>query len=399
MSAAEGNAMRKLAGITAAGIALALCPAATALAVTGPGRVPGAESPAPARLIPDGTGEPIASLNAMTANASLAVGTDSISTFLDPLCGTDLSERRGRTGFSALKTPSPSCGWLDSVVSLPRGRAWAVGYLTTRTGADHTLTEYYNGSHWKIEASPNPGRENVLAAVTATRSGTVWAVGSNLSGSLIFKRAGSGWTPVANSLKVDLHAITVTASGQVWAAGDFYDPDLFNVGTAIVHLTASGWKQVPSPDPGQGNGSHLDGIVAGPHGALWAVGYYDDPNTDVARSLTLRYDGGTWTQVASPSPGTQADFLYSVAAGASGDMWAVGGYTGPRCERNLVEHFADGAWHVVKVPNRGSCPNGTNAFYGVTVAGGKVYAVGQAGIDALAEERSGSTWKVLKASN
>jgi len=388
--------MRSIA-VIAAGLALALSSATAAVAAAGHERMPSAQSQAPSRLMPDGTGEPIASLNAITADGSLAVGADSISTFLNPLCGTDLSERRGSSGFSALKTPSPSCGWLDSVVRLPGGRGWAVGYLTTKTGAVRTLTEYYDGSRWKIEPSPSPGSENLLDAVTVTRSGTVWAVGSNISGSLIFKRSGSSWTPVATSLQVDLHGITVSSSGQVWAAGDYYDPGLFNVGTAIVHLTASGWRQVPSPDPGQGNGSHLYGISAGPNGALWAVGYYDDPNTDVPRSLTLRYTGGSWVQVTSRDPGTQADFLNAVAVGASGDVWAVGGYTGPNCERNLVEHFTGGAWHVVKVPNRGSCPNGTNAFYGVAVAGGKVYAVGQAGIDALAEERSGGTWKVLKA--
>ncbi|HUC59167.1 MAG TPA: hypothetical protein VMA95_17320, partial [Streptosporangiaceae bacterium] len=104
---------------------------------------------------PAGTGQPIASLNAVTADGTLAVGADSISTFLTPLCGEDLAELRGSKGWTALRTPSPPvCGWLDSVTALPHKRAWAVGYQLTKTAAVRTLTEYYNGSRWTIEPSP-----------------------------------------------------------------------------------------------------------------------------------------------------------------------------------------------------------------------------------------------------
>jgi hypothetical protein len=55
----------------------------------------------------------------------------------------------------------------------------------------------------------------------------------------------------------------------------------------------------------------------------------------------------------------------------------------------------------VPVPNRGTCSkDSTNALYGVAVSGGNVYAVGQAGIDSLAEVGgSGGHWKFLKSSN
>jgi hypothetical protein len=318
--------MRKAASIVIAGLTLTLpaialiLPAMPAVAAaTSHGQA--AASSAPPRLGPDGTGEPIASLNAISTDGTLAVGADSINTFLNPLCGSDLSERRGPSGFSAIKTPSPSaCGWLDSVVKLSRNRAWAVGYLTTTSAAIRTLTEYYNGSRWAIEPSPSQTGNDYLDAVAVTKSGTVWAVGSNSSGSLIYRRTRTAWQPVKTSLKIDLHSITVTPSGQVWAAGDTFDQDSFSDVGAIVHLTSSGWKQVPTPDPSDGNGSHLTAIASGPHGALWAVGNYDDSGF-VPRSLTLRYNGHSWVQVPSPSPGTQSNFLYAVAIGASGDAW------------------------------------------------------------------------------
>lgn len=76
-----------------------------------------------------GTGEPPASLNAVTVTAkgAIAVGADSISPFVQPLCGTDMSDQRGASRWTAPKTPSPSCGWLDSVAALPGNKGgWKI---------------------------------------------------------------------------------------------------------------------------------------------------------------------------------------------------------------------------------------------------------------------------------
>src|SRR5262249_40060716 len=153
-------------------------------------------------------------------------------------------------------------------------------------------------------------------------------------------------------------SVTVTPAGQVWAVGTEFDPDTLANATGILHLTSSGWKQVPSPSPGGTNSSYLTAVTSGPHGALWAVGYYYDPSLNAKpHSLTLRYGSGHWTQVASPSPGKIADWLYAAAVSSSGQVWAVGGFSGPSCEHNLVLHFAGGSWHQVPAPNRGTCAN------------------------------------------
>jgi len=355
-----------------------------------------------ANAAPRGSGEPIAALNAISADGTIAVGADSINTFLTPLCGTDLTEHRTASGWANTPTPTvPTCGWLDSVVTLPHHKAWAVGYQLTRSAAVRTLMEFYNGSRWAIEPSPNPGSGNQLHGIAATKSGTLWAVGSNSQGSLILKRSGGRWTQVTVPFQIQLQGVTVTPAGQVWAVGTEFDPDTLGNDTAIIHLTSSGWKQVPSPSPGGANSSYLTAVASGPHGALWAVGYYYDPNNFKQHTLTLRYASGHWSQVASPSPGKSTDWLYGAAVSSSGQVWAVGGFSGPSCEHNLVLHFASGSWSQVSVPNRGTCAKDQpNALYGVTVAGGNVYAVGQAGIDSLAEiGGSAGHWKLLRSSN
>jgi hypothetical protein len=355
-----------------------------------------------------GTGEPPASLNAVTVTSKgvIAVGTDSISPFLNPLCGTDMSVSRGTSRWAAIKTPSPGCGWLSSVAALPGNKAWAVGYQTNSSGITHTLTEYYNGSAWAIEPSPNPGPTAKLSSVTVTPSGTVWAAGVyyNSNGdqeSLLLQRTGSTWTPVTAPGLASLQGITSTPSGQLWAVGWGFNGNYLNNSTVILMQTASGWKQVPSPSPGKGNGSYLYSVAAGPNNALWAVGKYYDSNTFAPHTLTVRYQSGKWTQVTSPTPGSADDWLYSVTITPSGNVWAVGGATGSQCESNLAEEYTGGAWKVVTVPNRGTCSsNNANALYGVTATStGTLYAVGQSDISTLVEQNISGTWKIVPSDN
>jgi hypothetical protein len=67
-----------------------------------------------------------------------------------------------------------------SIFALSSSNIWAVGsrwYLN----ADHTLIEHWNGSTWKVQASPNPAGgdmdENVLNGVIATSATNAWAAG------------------------------------------------------------------------------------------------------------------------------------------------------------------------------------------------------------------------------
>jgi hypothetical protein len=376
--------------------AAAMVPAAAMIAVTG------------AAAAGAGTGEPPASLNAVTVTSkgAMAVGADSISTFLNPLCGTDMSVSRGASRWAAVKTPSPGCGWLSSVAGLPGNKAWAVGYQTNSSGVTHTLTEYYNGSSWAIEPSPNPGPMDQLSSVTITPSGTVWAAGVYYKSngdqeSLLLERTGSTWTPVTAPGLAFLEGITSTPGGQLWAVGYGFNGNFLNDSTVILTQTASGWKQVPSPSPGKGNGSYLYSVAAGPDNALWAVGKYYDSKTGAPHTLTVRYQSGKWAQVPSPTPGPADDWFYSAVITPGGQVWAVGGATSSKCESNLAEEYAGGAWKVVTVPDRGACTSSNaNALYGVTATStGTLYAVGESDISTLVEQNTSGSWKIVPSDN
>ena len=93
-----------------------------------------------------------------------------------------LAEHWDGNSWSLVSTPlitgasSPS---LSGAVALANGDVWAVGqFFQNSQSRSRTLTELWNGSSWSIVSSPNNGpSHNFLNAVTATPSGTLWAVG------------------------------------------------------------------------------------------------------------------------------------------------------------------------------------------------------------------------------
>ncbi len=70
---------------------------------------------------------------------------------------------------------------------MANGNVWAVGqFFQNSQSRSRTLTELWNGSSWSVVASPNRGpSHNFLNAVTATPSGTLWAIGVHYNNQFI----------------------------------------------------------------------------------------------------------------------------------------------------------------------------------------------------------------------
>ena len=123
-----------------------------------------------------------------------------------------------------------------------------------------------------------------------------------------------------------LASVTAISRHNVWAVG--YDAPVTNAprNTLIEHWNGTRWKHVTSPNPGGANGSLLSGVTATSVSNVWAVGDYSDGTA--TRTLTVRWTGTRWKQIASPNPvaGTLTinDVLTAVAATSAVNVWAVG---------------------------------------------------------------------------
>jgi hypothetical protein len=248
--------------------------------------------------------------------------------------------------------------------------AWAVGlaYHDPGVGTSTTLTMHWDGTSWSRVASPSPGSDE-LRGVSAISPDDAWAVGTSFVGTvgstLVGHWDGSSWTQVPSPSPGPnfnmLSAVSARSSTDVWAVGN-YNPSSASRGqreTLILHWDGSRWSQVPSPSPGPRK-SFLSGVTATSRNDAWAVGnFHPAIRSASADTLALHWDGTTWSQVPSPSPGgTRWDGLAAVAATSSRHAWAVGAFRGStKGRQTLNERWNGTQWTQVFSPNPGPTRN------------------------------------------
>jgi hypothetical protein len=285
-----------------------------------------------------------------------------------------------------LNPGSPS-SFLDGVSMVSATDGWAVGYYqNTTTHIFETLILHWNGAAWSKVNSPNPGPNgNLLAGVSAFSSTDAWAVGyrairSSAPGdSLILHWNGTSWAKVKSPNPVTganpLNAVSATSGSDAWAVGYSQSASTSQRSALILHWNGKAWSNVTSARPGsQGT---LYGVSATSATDAWAAGDYVSPP---ALSLTLHWDGTAWSQAASPNPGRSYDILTGVSADSATDAWAVGYYSQPNGyvpHDTLTLHWDGISWSAVKSPDPGGRMMGDNDLHGVSaVSPADAWAVG-----------------------
>jgi hypothetical protein len=191
----------------------------------------------------------------------------------------------------------------------------------------------------------------------------------------------------------------VTSPSNVWAVGEYTnaqggEQDL------IVRWTGSEWLQVPSPNPAPLTQLNLlTGVAAISSGEAWAVGEYGLVTGVDTKTLIARWSGGTWTQVPSPSPGSEENSLNGVAATGPASAWAVGYYDSDKGTRTLILRFAGHAWQRVPSPDLGPL----NAV--AATSSRDAWAVGSGGdlrngnLATVTEHWNGRVWRRVPSPN
>ena len=289
---------------------------------------------------------------------------------------------------------------LESVNVLSASDAWAVG-VSHDAGPEQTLTEHWDGSSWSVVPSPDPGGgDNFLFAVRAASPDSVWAVGNFDDGTgpgavtktMILHWDGTQWSqmisPSPGKAFNTLDAVRVVSANDVWAVGSFGNGS-GATRSLIVHWNGTAWKRVKSPNPAVVN--NLSWVTSTSATDVWAVGLVSStsalagrvlrPGTDVAartdpRTFIVHWNGTSWSQVRSPSPGV-FDFLEGVGATSTGNAWAVGTTSSNDTSfQTLILHWNGTAWKRVTSPDPGG-PDMDNQLFGVaTTATDTAWAVG-----------------------
>jgi len=253
---------------------------------------------------------------------------------------------------------------------------------------------------WEVVASPSVGTgANSLVGAASALDNDIWAVGwaynSRLSAyrTVIEHWNGTKWSIVKSRNATNgynfLNGVAVVAANDVWAVGQAATGSTYN--TLVEHWDGTAWSIVPSPNV-IGSSSVLTALSVVSGNDIWAVGYSTDNNFN-NHSLTMHWNGATWSIV--PSPTVDDDILFAVDAVASNDVWAVGrSRPGGGEDRTLTLHWNGSAWSVVPSPNDSTDDN--DLFGVATVASNDVWAVGNAGsLKTLAIHWDGSSWSVV----
>ena len=255
---------------------------------------------------------------------------------------------------------------LNGVAAISANDIWAVGHSGDPSSIPlQTLTMHWDGTSWSLVPSPSPGtyNGNVLTAVAAISANDVWAVGWYQSGStgqeggaLTMHWDGTQWTVIPNPSRWTLYGVTAISSNDVWAVGE----------QSILHWNGTNWSNVSFPPPPGDSYQILEGISAVSANDIWAVGYSQFAYFYGYRYYPLAYhwDGRSWSVV--PNAGNIDEYFHAVDAIAANDVWAVG-------DNGQTQHWNGANWSRVAAPY----PGLGGRFNGIAAASARdVWAVG-----------------------
>jgi hypothetical protein len=177
--------------------------------------------------------------------------------------------------------------------------------------------------------------------------------------------------------------------------GAFPGSDWAKEQNALLGPAGGGWNVVSSPNTGWPH-NYFYGVAAIASNDVWAVGGYGNLTTH-AQQLIQHWDGQNWAIATTPTLPTTYNELLAISAVSANDVWAVGSSGG----QGLIEHWDGSSWSIVPHPN----PGIGNRFQGVAaVASDDVWAVGyQGGADGLSqtlvERWDGTSWSVVPSPN
>jgi hypothetical protein len=314
-------------------------------------------------------------------------------------------------GFSGL-----SCGTPATCI--------AAGSYGNSSGASVLLAEAWNGTRWRIQAAPSAagstGSEflavscSAAAACTAvgattisTRAGRGASGGTSTTVSLAERWNGTNWriqaTPnPGRSVGTGLAAVSCSATTACTAAGS-YDTASHLARTTAAAWGGRSWHRQATPSPaGASVSSGLIGLSCASARACTAAGFGTGASGN-STALTERWDGARWRIQPSPVPaGAVSAVLNGVSCPAPRTCTAVGEYfsAGQR-ELALAERWSGGQWRLQQFPRPPATAQGDELSGVSCPAVGTCFATGwyftKSGMAAFTAAWNGGRWQVQPA--
>jgi hypothetical protein len=330
-----------------------------------------------------------------------------------------LIERWNGSSWAVVPSPNPNphptmVNSLGAVTCISASDCWAVGYIDTAGNTNaQTLIQHWDGTSWAIVPSPSTVGQDALAAVTCVSATECWAVGSSIdrnlttSQTLVLRWDGVAWAIVPSpgitgAQRHELLGVTCVSAIECWAVGYSVTGEAATR-ALIQRWDGTSWTIVASPTTNAAQRNHLLGVTCASATACWAVGYSSTgtPNqVPGVQTLIERWDGTSWAVVSSPNTSTtQYNALSDVTCSSASDCWAVGYHNNGTAYQTLTERWDGTSWTIVPSPSVSEAQNSN--LYGVTCASAsECWAIGQESTDTshngpLIQRWDGASWAIV----
>ena len=278
----------------------------------------------------------------------------------------------------AITTPAP-------------GDVWIVGYHEESVGGAiefRTLAEHDEDGRFTVVPTPDSEIDqpvDLLMGASGTSADDLWVVGYSSPGgtpaqTLIEHWNGSVWSllkspnPGANG--DILEGVSAISPRDAWAVGARQNQGSFFQRPMALHWNGTAWSSVPVPNAAECSGhSYLTSVSAASSTDVWAAGWCGSGGDGTAFAYIDHWNGSTWTVSAGQATTMAGSQLYGISA-AGGNVWAVGFVQKPGGSPAVAMSLRlnHGAWESVAVPLAGT-PNPAAV---VAVPGGGAWSVGSA---------------------
>jgi hypothetical protein len=332
----------------------------------------------------------------------------------------NLAEQWNGTSWRIQPTANPAgaqFAFLNTVACASHSACTAAGAYISAAGAFHTLAERWDGTSWRIQPTPRlpGGVMSLLIGVACTSATGCLAVGySNPSvfnnqspATLAEQWNGSTWRVRATpnppgAAAGNLNAASCVSPSACIAVGNTSN----SRGTSLTlaqRWNGRNWRIQPTPSPA--SGGNLLGVSCPSQSSCVAVGGHGNPNTGVPPgTLAERWNGRDWRIQPTPNPPGGGWFLSAVSCTSPSACTAVGGRLEPTTRNRLAtlaERWNGRSWRIEATPNPPgqavklltgvACPSRSSCL----AVGGEFDPATGESLGTLAERWNGRTWRIV----
>jgi hypothetical protein len=220
------------------------------------------------------------------------------------------------------------------------------------------LAERWNGTTWHLTSAltPHGGFYTQLNGVSCTSAHACMAVGVHVAKGIGVPLAerwnGTVWkmVPIAGppgASSTTLLAVSCSAASRCTAVGDSA------VGSSSASVLAYRWNGASWHRQATSGTGQLNGVSCPTSSECVAVGTSGTPGASTA--LAMKWDGSSWQTLTAIIPtGSTQSLLYAVSCAAGGSCTAVGQYLAPTAVPTLAEQWNGTTWQIQPTPNPAS---------------------------------------------